>query len=998
MNGMETACSPFPHAPNRIQSVIPTPEVDSRLSDPAASLRNFLADRYRIERELGRGGMATVYLALDLQHDRRVAIKVLRPELAAALGPDRFLQEIRTAARLQHPHILTVFDSGNAGGHLWYSMPFVEGESLRQRLSREKQLPLEDALRIADQVLSALGYAHAHGVIHRDIKPENILLEGDQAVIADLGIARAIGATAAERLTETGLAVGTPAYMSPEQAAGERDLDRRSDIYSVGTVLYEVVTGELPFTGPTAQAIIARRLTESPRPVRSARETVPVTVEHAIMKALSRAPADRYESANAFARALQLSPQEDLAERAPRRTPWRRVAAGLGILVGLLVVAGLIRSRSATPAALDSSLIAVAPFDVLDSKLQLWREGLVDLLSRNLDGAGPLRTVSPTVVVRRWSGRADPASAGELGHHTGAGLALYGSLLGSGKDSVRLRATLLDVGRGTALQEWELGEQADRIDKLADSLTLQVLRGLGRNRPIGSVRLTGFGSTSLPALKAFLQGEQFLRHTDWDSALAYYQQAIDVDSTFAPALRRASTALGWIRTGHDSLSNAYAIRAGVNNHGLPMRDSLLIAADSVFASLLSAGPLGVHADSAWGIRLHQFFAMVQQVTARYPNDPEAWLLQGEADNHLGPHIGRSETDMLQSLDRAIALDSAFAPSYIHQIETAATSGPDALRRYLRPFLRLTGNDPNSDGARLVQVLLDSNPAPADQLKLFQRVSDQGLFSAYIVLSHLPDSTEYLVNLARFMARRPLSMPPLNTPLTMSRAFARALMSRGHIRAGARDFPSPNEGNMPLFVEAALLGGVGTDTAAAVFRQRLAGPVNVSLIDAFPWWAAHRDTASLRIAQQRADSLGRRSVDSLVRTQSRYGAASAAAYLALVRHDTTTAIKNFIALPKDLCPACYLDRLTLAQLLVDKGQDQEAWGIVGAAHPSASLAPFPTQVLWSLLRGRVAERRGDRELAIQSYAWVTGMWRNPDPQLRPYVAEAREGLARLSAER
>jgi hypothetical protein len=968
------------------------------LSDPAAALRNILADRYRFERELGRGGMATVYLARDLRHDRLVAVKVLRQELAAVLGPDRFLREIRTAARLQHPHILPVFDSGNAAGHLWYSMPFVEGESLRQRLSREKQLPIEEALRMADQVLSAVGYAHSHGIIHRDIKPENILLDGDQAVIADLGIARALGATSTERLTETGLAVGTPAYMSPEQAAGERDLDRRSDIYSVGTVLYEAITGEPPFTGPTVQAIIARRLTETPRPVRSTRETVPAPVEQAIMKALARAPADRHESAIAFARALQTSASQEPNQAASRHIGWKPIAALVGILIGVAVIAGLLRPRSGTQSTLNASLIAIAPFDVLDPKLQLWHEGLVDLLSRNLDGAGPLRTVSPTVVVRRWNGRADPVSAGELGRRTGAGLALYGSLLGTGPDSVRLRATLLDVTRGTALEEWELGEHADRIDKLTDSLTLRVLRGLGRSRPIGSVRLIGFGSTTLPALKAFLQGEQYLRHTDWDSALVYYQRAIDGDSTFAPALRRASTALGWIRTGHDSLSNAYAMRAGVNNHGLPVRDSLFIAADSVFASLLSAGPLGVRADSAWGIRLHRFFGLLQQITARYPNDPEAWLLQGEADNHLGPFIGRSESDMLQSFDRAISLDSAFAPSYLHQIETAAISGPDALRRYLRPFLRLTGNDPNSDGARLVQVLLDSNPGPKDQLKLFQGVSDQGLFSAYIVLSHLPDTTEYVVSLARFMARRPLSIPPLNTPLTMSRAFERALMSRGHIQAGARDFPSPNEGNMPLFVEAALLGGIGFDTAAAAFRERLAGPMNPSLIDAFPWWAAHRDTASLHQAERRADSLGRRSADPLVRSQGRYGAGSAAAYLALARQDTTTAIRNFIALPKDLCPACYLDRLTLAQLLVDKGRDLEAWSILGPAHPSSSLAPFPTQVLWTLLRARVAERRGDRELASQSYAWVSGMWRHPDPQLRPYVIEAREGLARLTAER
>ena len=261
-----------------------------------------LTDRYRIERELGRGGMATVYLAHDLRHDRPVALKLLHPELAATLGPERFLQEIRTAAKLQHPHILPLFDSGEADGQLWYTMPYVEGETLRARIQREKQLPLDDALRITSQVLSALDYAHAHGVIHRDIKPENILLEGDQAVVADLGIARAIGVACDDRLTQTGMAVGTAVYMSPEQAVGQRDLDGRTDVYSLGVVLYEMLAGEAPFIGPSAQAIVARRLTEAPRPLRSARETVPAGVDQAVTKALARAPADRHRSAAAFSR------------------------------------------------------------------------------------------------------------------------------------------------------------------------------------------------------------------------------------------------------------------------------------------------------------------------------------------------------------------------------------------------------------------------------------------------------------------------------------------------------------------------------------------------------------------------------------------------------------------------------------------------------------------------------------------------------------------------
>ena len=235
----------------------------------ASELADALRDRYLIERELGRGGMATVYLARDLKHDRLVALKVLHPELAATLGPERFLREVQLTARLQHPHILSVHDSGEAAGRLWYTMPFVEGESLRDRLNRERQLSLDEALQIGRDVLAALAYAHSRGVIHRDIKPENILLEAGEAVVADFGIARAISAAGAEHLTQTGMAVGTPAYMSPEQAAAGTALDGRSDLYSVGCVLYEILAGEPPYTGPTPQAVIAKRFLEPVRAQRS---------------------------------------------------------------------------------------------------------------------------------------------------------------------------------------------------------------------------------------------------------------------------------------------------------------------------------------------------------------------------------------------------------------------------------------------------------------------------------------------------------------------------------------------------------------------------------------------------------------------------------------------------------------------------------------------------------------------------------------------------------
>jgi len=305
-------------------------------------LTQALSDRYRIERELGAGGMATVYLAEDLRNQRRVAVKVLRADLSALLGTDRFLNEIRVTANLQHPHILPLFDSGEADGLLFYVMPYVEGEALSDRIAREKQLPIEEAVRITREAASALDYAHRHGVIHRDIKPGNILLQDGTALVSDFGIALAVSNAGGARLTETGLSLGTPYYMSPEQATGDRQLDARSDVYSLGAVLYEMLTGDPPHTGSTAQAVIAAVVTEQPRDVAARRPRIAPHVAEAVHRALEKLPADRFPSAAEFARALE-GPAASTGRTAAFRTQararprrWLPVALGLlGVAIGL---------------------------------------------------------------------------------------------------------------------------------------------------------------------------------------------------------------------------------------------------------------------------------------------------------------------------------------------------------------------------------------------------------------------------------------------------------------------------------------------------------------------------------------------------------------------------------------------------------------------------------------------------------------------------------------
>ena len=328
-------------------SCLGTLPLATNLSNLLARLQGALADHYSLDRELGAGGMATVYLAHDLKHDRKVAIKVLRPELVHALGPERFLREIATTANLHHPHILPLYDSGRtaepSGALLYYVMPFVEGESLRDRLKREKQLPLDDALRIAREVADALSYAHGHGVIHRDIKPENILLESGHALVADFGIARAVSTAGADRLTNTGLALGTPAYMSPEQAAGDRNVDGRTDLYSLGCVLYEMLAGQPPFSGPTVQSIAHQHLTATAPPITQLRPAVPGIVAAALERALAKNPADRFNPVGQFAEAL--STQQPAPSLAIPKVSRRQTMIASLVAIGILAAAMLLALR-----------------------------------------------------------------------------------------------------------------------------------------------------------------------------------------------------------------------------------------------------------------------------------------------------------------------------------------------------------------------------------------------------------------------------------------------------------------------------------------------------------------------------------------------------------------------------------------------------------------------------------------------------------------------------
>jgi serine/threonine-protein kinase len=513
-----------------------------------------VAERYRLERELGAGGMATVYLARDLRHDRWVALKVMHAWLGAAVGSERFLREIRILAQLQHPHILSLHDSGEAGGLLYYVMPYVEGESLRDRLNREPQLPWEEALGIAREVADALAYAHRHDVVHRDIKPENILISSEPgavetrglALVADFGIARAVSAADGSTLTQAGVAVGTAAYMSPEQCAAEGIVDGRADTYSLGCVLYEMLAGHPPFQGSTTQAVLARHMLDPVPPLRTIRPDLSEAVERTVMKALAKAPADRFPSATGFITALtQASSPPGPTRRATRLTLW-----SAGGLVALMAGYALL-SRSSPPAAGSSSLdstrsIAVLAFSNVggDSANEPFSDGIADELTTAL---GKIEGFSVAARTSAFSFKGRGVAAQEIGRQLGVRYVVDGAVRRA-ENRLRVRATLIDVASGKELWSDTFEPDAEDRDVFAiqDSLTRSIIRELQvKLSAEAHTRLAKRSTGSSQAHDLYLQGRYFFEKRDSASlrkAQDYFERAIRTDSSYALAYAGLSDA------------------------------------------------------------------------------------------------------------------------------------------------------------------------------------------------------------------------------------------------------------------------------------------------------------------------------------------------------------------------------------------------------------------------------------------------------------------------
>jgi tetratricopeptide (TPR) repeat protein/TolB-like protein len=566
-----------------IRITIPSPasgEITVAELDVFSRVKSALADRYAIERELGQGGTAIVYLAQDLRHSRPVAIKVLRPELAAVVGADRFLHEIETVARLQHPHILPLYDSGEAGGLLYFVMMYAQGETLRDRLERERQLPVDDVVAIARDVISALSFAHRQDVIHRDIKPENILLIGGAAVVADFGIARALRIAGQGRMTDAGLALGTPLYMSPEQAAASGSIDARSDIYSLGCVIYEMLGGAPPFTGLSAGDVMAHHLHERPRPITDLRSTVPSPLALAIAKALQKLPADRFSSVAEFGEALRISS----GERAPIALPVpRRVmtaAAALGILLlGITVYAKLV--PGAEPAMANRYLVlplqevsgtppAGAAGDqisvLLRQALTRWRDVTVVSVMQSNDiwrGGSAIQTLDDAIAAAR---------------HERAEYLVWGQQAAVG-DSVRVDIALYRANRrgttirqGSAMLPPNAAEMGVRVSNLVRALVADSVGAQAGGSPLGT--------TSLSAWQAYAQGHSALADWRLPDAVAGFDRAAAIDPAFASAHYWGALLRAWSGSTQDWAGSARAAVA-LKDHLYSWRDT--VSADALLA-------------------------------------------------------------------------------------------------------------------------------------------------------------------------------------------------------------------------------------------------------------------------------------------------------------------------------------------------------------------------------------------------------------------------------
>jgi serine/threonine-protein kinase len=974
--------------------------IPGTVSVSLSPLATELAGRYRLERELGRGGMATVYLAVDLRQDRRVALKLLHAELAATLGPERFLREVQLAARLQHPHILPVFDSGSAAGQLWFSMPCVEGESLRDRIRRETQLPVDDSLRIVRQVALALDYAHRQGVVHRDIKPDNILLDAGGALVADVGIAKALDAAGGEKLTETGLSLGTPAYMSPEQATASR-VDARSDVYSLGCVLYEMLAGEPPFRGATPRAIMARHAIDPVPSIRTARPTVPPYVEQAVNRALAKVPADRFAGAGDFAAALDPS-AATAASVVPRvrsrARAWRGIAAGAA-LAGLAAAAALRWWPVTTPAA-GAGLLAVVPFRVAgtDSSLAYLPEGMRDLGAARLGGETGPPAVDPRRVMRVWNeraeGRADlpEAEAIDLARRLGAGRLVTGNIVGT-SDRLVLSASVMDLATGRVLQQATVDGLHDSLPYLVDRLAGQLL---ALEAGVQSQRLTGLTSASLPALRAYLTGRSAARAGRWADAIAAFDRALKTDSGFALAGLDLASASSWLDGSETERGMALAWHA---RDRLSWRDSTVLEA-------VAAGRL----------------AKLEEAARKVPDSPEAWFQLGDKYYHEGALYGLTDADArsLDAFRRSLVLDTANltnpnAEPLEHFAELGLAAGDSVtVLRLISLALAQDSTGESADEHRLALLRASGDTAGvARWYARLDRSSLRTLFSLIWYSQHRGEDVAAAQRAVEIASRRELDAGDAGHLRLLAHDLA---LNRGRpaeaVSSSLRTGFHPGDSLRSLIDDAMYWGGdtLAAARAAGEIAKGVAGPPPAadSILHAYyydvctleQWRLAHGASREAPGAIARLRAAARVPGIRFPEEHERCADLLDAWYATATRRpDARSRLARVDSLQVREPVGVTASPITASNLLVTRlWEEQGDWARAEAAARRRYKGLNP-RFLSTHLReeGRAAALAGHRDAAIRAYQHYLALRYDPEPAARAEVEQVRGDLSVLLGE-
>jgi len=993
---------------------------------PAGELRERLEQSlgkvFAIERELGGGGMSRVFLASERALDRRVVVKVLHPELSG-VNVDRFRREIQVVAQLQHPHIVPVLAAGESGGILYFTMPYIDGESLRAWLLRQSRLPVDDALRILHDVADALAYAHVRGVVHRDIKPDNVLISGRHAMVTDFGVAKAL--TAASRrggdetasgstgiTTGSGLAIGTPAYMAPEQAAGDPSTDHRADIYAFGVLAYELLAGRAPFASRPPSEILAAHIAEAPQPLAALRTDLPPGLAALVMSCLAKRPSDRPQTAADVRNAIEALATPGggtiVGQSVSRRRSARRAVAltvGVALVMVGSAVAYSLRPAPRPPA--DESLVAVAPFRVAsrDASLRYLREGMIDLLSAKLTGnAGGPRSADPRSLLTAWrrAAGADTADlprarALDVAESLGAGQLLIGDVTGD-SSRITLNAVLVRVADGRALTPAKVEGDPDSLPKLIDMLTAQLLASdAGEDDGLGTLT-----TTSLPALRSFLSGQWLYRRGRYRDAATAYATAVDLDSTFALSALRLAVASNWF--GVPSMREKGLRLASAGRARLDPRDQALLEA--------TAGPHYPAASSYLEI-----LKAKEKYVALAPDRADAWFELGDGLFHFGAVVGYvdAEARAVDALKRALALYSTYAPAAEHLLLIEAHQGDTgAVRQLGQHFLSLNPSSENADGIRwrMAVALGDSaslaaitrrrdtltpisahtmasmSQIDAVDLDRAQRIADAAVQNARVQ----GDKYAALINAHDFALNRGRPSAAV-VATTRSREVAMP-SARGYLRERVRD---------------ALYWDGDSAAAAAAVREleRTAfGPTPekhgdrvaqiVDLCNVELWRAGHDDarTVTSSVARLRRLSASHDDAGVSAFAQSCATLLDAVAATSSARSDAPAAVARLDSLLRT-GPGGFLQdagNLILARLKEGRGD------VRGALAAVRRRETFLTRPLYlsTFLReeGRLAALAGENDAAIEAYRHYLTLRAAPEPPLRSEVEYVRDELGKL----